>query len=272
MNKNFKKEILKKIESKNIEPKPKWQFLLKNYTLWSVGYLAVVFGGLFASIIIFGLFNNDWFLDSNIFKYISLGWIILFGLFVFIADYNFKNTKYGYKYTLKQVVGISILISLLLGWLFYSIGLASATDKILEQKIPRYVGIENRKMQFLNQPEKGLLSGKIVPSPRSDVLILEDFGGNNWEIDVSDLTEIDFVILDNFEMVNILGEKTAEGKFEACIVRPWKIERGFLNQKFGFGGGRGMMQKELNERKFFEMRNKECWEENMDPLFPSINN
>ena len=58
--KSISKKILQKIRKEQIKPKPKWEFLLKNYVFWGAFILSIIVGGLASSVAIFRLVNNDW--------------------------------------------------------------------------------------------------------------------------------------------------------------------------------------------------------------------
>ncbi len=250
---NFKKEILDKLKKEKIEPKSKWQFLLKDYFVRFLGIISVLVGGVAVSVIIFTVMNSNWesyrFLSGSLLEHIirtaPVFWIILLGTFIVFADYNFKHTKRGYKYSLTQVVGVSVLVSILLGIFFYQIGLSHITDKVFEKRLPGYMSVEKRKeMIFDHHPKENLLVGSVTLSERSDIWIFQEMNGREWEVVPIDLTEKDYFTLDNFEKVILIGEKIDETSFRACGVRPWEI----------IGG----LKKRKNERKFMDMRNSMC--------------
>ncbi|MBU1152058.1 hypothetical protein KJ632_04520, partial [Patescibacteria group bacterium] len=101
----FAKNILKKIRDQHISPRPRWEFLLKDYTMWVAFGLCVIIGGIASSVTIFRLINSDWDVyertghsfASFAFESMPYFWILLFALFVVIAYLNFTHTKKGYK-------------------------------------------------------------------------------------------------------------------------------------------------------------------------------
>jgi len=70
MNKeNLKNKILEEIKEKDISPKPRWQFLLKDYCIWVLGGISIFIGGIAFSLIVFVLMNSDW----ESYRYLSNG-------------------------------------------------------------------------------------------------------------------------------------------------------------------------------------------------------
>ena len=72
MNK-ISEKILDKIKQQHIIPKPRWQFLLKDYLIWAVFVIATIIGSLSVGIIIHLLVDFDWtaykYLDKGFFEY-----------------------------------------------------------------------------------------------------------------------------------------------------------------------------------------------------------
>ncbi len=228
----FKNKILDIIKEKDISPKPKWQFVAKDYLVWFLGIISVLIGGVAFSVIIFVLANADWqsyrFLSGSLLEHIikvaPLYWILFLAIFILVSDYNFKKTKDGYKYSVPKVVGVIVFISFCLGLFFYEIGLAHITDYALGDRLPGFHRFVDIKQKMWNVPDKGLLAGTIVPSEKSDFLILKDFDGNEWKVGVANLNQDHFDVLDNFDTVVFSGSFVEDGYFEACSVKPWEIK------------------------------------------------
>jgi len=294
---DLKNKILDVIREKEISPKPKWHFLVKDYSVWFFGIVSVLIGGVASSVVIFVLINGDWmsyrFLSDSLLehtiKVAPYYWLLFLGIFILVADYNFKNTKEGYRYSVPKIVGLSILTSIILGLIFYSVGLAHITDYALSNRLPGYHRLNDIKKEMWNNPETGLLAGTVIPSERSDVLIVEDFDGNRWEVSISNLMPMHFIILDNVERVVFSGKFIDKGHFEACAVKPWELkgESPYIREKMfeqmeqsgmhipsnygSVGGGmmrRGLQDENLDERNIFWMRINNCG----SPAGPKITN
>lgn len=287
MNNNFKKEILEKIEKEHIAPKPKWQFLLKNYVVWLIGGSFVIIGGLAISVIIFVFINSDWklyyYLNGSLIDYVikmaPFVWFILLALFIIVADYNFKQTKNGYKHSLFKIVSFSIIASGALGVIFYFNGLGYSMEYWISKTIPSYKNLLENRRHFWDQPDKGLLVGRIV-TKNDDNFILESSDGIIWNIDSTKLNLMHGVILDNITELRVIGIKTGDNLFEACAIAPWYFEGGneYLRKRMleqmskegitapSIGVGREKLNnlrgqfkiKNFDERNIFEMRINMC--------------
>lgn len=223
--KDLSKEVLQKI--KDLRPTPKWQFLLKDYTVWGFSVLLLIIGSLAFSVIIFLVANNDWVVYENIndslLEFILLTlpyvWIALLGIFIIIADYNFKHTKRGYKYGLQTIVISSIVISIIFGSILYNFGVGQAIDRVFEQKIPFYPKMIFQKHKMWIQPEKGLVAGVIVEMDIEN-LELKDIQGNIWKVDIKEVKLPPMFELEQGMQIKIAGEKLENDIFKALRILP----------------------------------------------------
>lgn len=187
-NNKFDQELLGKIKKEKIIPKPKWQFLLKDFVIWGAGIISLIVGGLANSVIIYLLRYNDWGIYSQIsdslleFVLLTLPyfWMLFFAFFVFVIYYNIKHTKKGYRYPLSIILTASIIISIILGAIFFKAGMGQAIDDVLGEKAPFYEKIINRQMRFWSRPEQGRLSGLIISELSNNEFILIDLNHMEW--------------------------------------------------------------------------------------------
>ena len=66
MSKKIKNSVIDKIKKDHIKPKPKWEFLLKDYTLYALFALLLIIGGLTVSVIILNITTNHWDIHKNL--------------------------------------------------------------------------------------------------------------------------------------------------------------------------------------------------------------
>lgn len=264
MSENISEKILETIKDQQLKPKPKWQFLLQDYMVWLSGLLAIMIGGLAFAVIIYMFVNNDWGLYpavSNslvyfIFKTLPYFWLIFLVLFIIIAYYNLKHTKQGYKLRLRNMVLITVLVSVLLGLFWYNIGFGQVIDNALSNKFPIYRQFINKTHQralFLQNPDEGILIGVItefeeidMASSKNHVFTLVDWDNKEWQI-ISEpaVVEVLSVHLDKVDgPITIFGER-----LDCCNFKAYKIVP-FIR------GPNNMMFKSLKmpERNFPPMR------------------
>lgn len=226
-------KVLEKIKEEKIEPRPRWQFLLKDYIIWSIFILSVVIGGLALCVMSHIFSFNDWDIHqqlqrsriSHIMLSLPYIWIGFLVFFLGLACYNYRHTKHGYCRGTCWIVILSIAGSFALGIIFYLTGAGEIMEDVLLVKFPLYQKIFccHHQKNIWMQPEKGLLGGKIRDVKSNSEFDLEDFGGFIWVIEKDSQTILrsSVIIIEN-ESVKLIGEKKAERCFHAREVRPWK--------------------------------------------------
>ena len=231
MNKNIGQKILEKIKKKNLEPKAKWKFILKNSFIWFFGIATLVIGGLAFSVIIYLLKNNDWSfhrqMSGSLIKFVIITfpyfWILCFILFIFLALYNLQHTKKGYKYQIITLLIICFVISFLLGLFLHSFKTGRLTDDILSQRFPPYNQLINRKVEMWGHPEKGLLAGQIISVEDGQHFQIKDFNNKFWQIELKK-SFISEIKPEQGQMVRMVGKILDNQIFQAekCMIGPYK--------------------------------------------------
>ena len=229
MENDLGKHILKKIKEEKIKPKPKWMFSLKDFGFWIIFSISLALGSISTSLIIFILRNNDWDLhrklDHGLIKFIFITlpyfWIIFLVLFVIISYYNFKKTKSGYKYNPLLIVLINILISIILGSTLYICGLGAELEDSLERKVPPYGKMFYQRHDMWDNPEKGLIGGKIIIFENNNNFKIISLRKEEWDILSKDPVVIPKLILKEGNKNKKIGKKIDNRTFEAEEIRPF---------------------------------------------------
>lgn len=251
--KDISQEILDKI--KEVKPKPRWEFVLKNYVIWGVALVALVFSSLAFAAVLYMLLNNDWdvymYISGNLLEFVFLTlpyfWIIFLGLLIIVAYYNFRHTKKGYKFSLSKVFLACLTINILLGTAFYQMGVGQAIDTALAKRVPFYGKFVNRRPHIWSQAEKGLLAG-VVLDVRGDRVLIEDINGHIWDINYHQTSTPIFISFKPGDPVRIVGEQIDNENFQVEMILPMKGMRWIRDGK--------LMSPDMNERKLFQMRIK----------------
>jgi len=217
-------KVLKIIKEKNIKPKPRWQFLLKNYLVWFLAALALIIGSFAFAVIIYMFLNNDWDvyqkINHSLFKFMLItlpyAWLLFLGMFVFIAYYNVKHTKKGYRFSLTKLIIGSVVISMLLGLLFYGFGLGRAIDEKLMERMLFYRRVFNPRMMIWDKPEQGRLMGEVLEVIDPYHFKIIDFNRKSWNV-IRELVDPE---LELQMRVRLLGRMIDEQNFKAFQVMP----------------------------------------------------
>lgn len=231
---NLGDKVLRKIKDERIAPKPRWQFLLKNYFVWAIFAFSVIVGAFSFCVILDFLADNDW----DVYRYavknpietiiisLPLIWIIALLFFLWLAYYNYKHTRDGYRHETYVIFGLSIVASLVLGLFFhFALGTGEKVEGYIAEKLPFYDKISshcnNKEVWF--QPEKGLLVGSIIGVSATNSFDLKDPDKVIWRIEEGENIIVrGKAPLYEKEEVKIIGEQEDSQVFRAVEIRPWK--------------------------------------------------
>jgi hypothetical protein len=234
------RRVIDRIVDEHLTPRPRWEFLFKNYLFWGLGALAVAFGALAASATLFEVTNVDWRLSvathpdflTFFLAAAPFFWVIALALFIFIGYVNIRFTNHGYRYSLAVLALGAVLTSLALGCAIYATGFSGEVEEIIGDHPPFYRPIIATERSWWLAPEKGLIGGQVVQTASSSVsFVLRDFNGRVWNIDGSDLRAPDLAAVRRGGTVRIVGVPVAatSSAFHACFVFSWEMHGGPWN-------------------------------------------
>ena len=239
-NDRLAERVFEHIEEEHLIPRPRYEFILKNYLFWTLGALAVALGALAFSATLFEVENVDWRLSvathSSFFSFFIVAvpfvWILTLALFILIGYINVRRTEHGYRYSLVIIALGAVLTSLTLGAGLYAIGFGGRVDEALGDHPPFYRPILVEERTWWLAPEKGLLGGEVIEAaPDISSFALRDFSGRVWNINGSDLRGSDLAVVARGGIVRIVGIPLAatSSVFHACFVFPWETRGDFRN-------------------------------------------
>jgi heme/copper-type cytochrome/quinol oxidase subunit 2 len=228
MSDNLGQKILDKIKNTHLEPKPRWHFLLKNRLVWTAGIVTLLIGAVAMSVIFYLVNNQDLALykqvDSSFISWFLLSlpyfWIFFLALFIYLLYYNIKHTKKGYRYHPLLLISSAILLSILLGALFSTLGMGKYIDSVLSQRAPLYNRVFNPHINMWSQPERGRLAGLIVLKQDNQHFILLDRDQGQWQVihggQADHLVKVG-------QVIKLIGRIEAQNEFQAqelMIMQP----------------------------------------------------
>jgi hypothetical protein len=117
---DLSQNILKELEVRGATPKPRWYFLTMRAAFWGLASLSILVGAIAVSVGWYVFFDNDGLHVSlaNLFQVIPYIWIVVLVLFILCAYWGFRQTRKGYRYSAKLVVGLLLVASASAGLLF----------------------------------------------------------------------------------------------------------------------------------------------------------
>ena len=224
--------VLERIEKESVTPVPKWQFLLGEYGIWLLWVLSVVIGAIAVSVMIFVSVHAGFAMYeathetplSFFIEVLPYVWILLFISMAGLAYFNMRNTKKGYKYPLWQIVGSSLLLSVVAGSVLHYAGVGYVIDSQLNKRVPLFPSFEKLEAKMWQVPNEGRILGTFSVIENTDGEgVFVDVDGTTWTLDTTELFPPDLRALFSGKKVRILGvvATSTATHFHGCGVFPW---------------------------------------------------
>jgi hypothetical protein len=261
--KTTSEKILERIKAGNVAPRSRLFFSAKNAGLWTLAGLSVLVGALAVSSILFRVINIPRVLPPGLppppfatFLYlVPFLWIVLFGTFSYLAYREVRSTKRGYRYELRALLLMLLILTGGLGYAFYRTGTGIVLDRFAAKHVPFQRDLEGLQRERWQSPERGFLVGELTASTPSGIVLL-DARQTRWDVTFAEsIPREKKDRLSSGERVGVRGEVVDSELhiFLACDVRSLEFE--------GRPAGETLLlpPKMLgSERKVLIMRSNEC--------------
>jgi len=219
MEKDISQIALERIKASGLKPLSKNVFNIKRVIFWSLVGTAVLIGAVAMSVNLSLLFTNDWYLYHKfglgfIFRSLPYFWFGCLILFLFLGEYYYRKTLIGYRRSFLMIIGIYILLTTIVGSIFYLLGLGESFERSLSKNIPIYRNMVFDRDELWSHPEQGLISGKIIEVNGPMVKILD----LNQNIRIIHLDNIPLGGQDRIKMghsIKIIGDQDLDDSFSA---------------------------------------------------------
>lgn len=218
-------KVLQKIKKEKLEPKPRWQFLLRDGGRWLIFASMVIVAILAVSLLIYFWSDGPWLHGRG------LGFGSMFGrmplLFLFLiligslfALFDFRSTGRGYRWPLAATAAVLAVAVLLIGGLANYFGLSRGLDSAIS-RAPYYQPQAQYMMSVWQNPGEGRLTGEIVAVESKTNFSLRDFTGKTWAV-----SSLNAIWRHNLEpeaglRIKMLGSQLGRNGFEATDIRPF---------------------------------------------------
>ena len=230
MNNTLPEKIIEEIKKQGIEPRPRWQFLLKRSVLWSLAIFSTILGGIAVAIIVFTFIDHDAsariYLNESIFEDILLTipylWLVTLAVLVVVTKYAVRHTKFGYRYTTVRIVGAVLVGSILFGIVLDTMDVGERIQDFLVERAPYYDALTNTSKDSWSHPEKGLLGGTISALISTEEFDIIDFRKKVWRVDMARIDDNNKSIIQEGSKIKIIGTMEDISTFRAVRVFPWK--------------------------------------------------
>jgi hypothetical protein len=222
----LEQKVLDSIERQELQPKPGYVFIAKRTVFWLLAISSIILGGISVAVLLYGLtsfMKNDWrLLDEmpleDIFFSIPVAWIVTMPLFIASAYFGFRHTRRGYRLKPLTTITLALAASLMLGVLLQWLSIGFQTHEFLVQNVSYYKRLTHIPYSEWSRPEEGFLGGHADRMPNEMTLVLTDFQGKVWTVDLSGAAvSLDNSVVDEGD-VAIRGVKTGPATFKAETV------------------------------------------------------
>ncbi len=218
--KKLKTDILSQIQDEKISRLDVLRALVKRYLPWVLASVVIVIGGIAFSVTIFVVANQDWRYRSlaplvkEAFEWLPIMWMGVLvgggGLWLWLT----QQTEFGYRKRMRVWLMYGGMLIVVLGALFYRLGIGVVLDRYLSVRIPSHRGIEMRMINVWLDPVNGRLIG-VVDSVGTSTMSVVDINNKKWLIDTQTLPPGPGQPNPG-EEVRILGYYDAAGTLHAC--------------------------------------------------------
>lgn len=235
---SLKNAVLERIEKEKVCPKSRWSFLCINYSVWILWIVTITVGAIAVSEMIYLSMHSGFeffeITHAGLLPFILDGlpyvWLVAFVLMVLIAYYDMRKTRRGYRYPLWQIVGSSLVFTVIGGMTLNATGVNNELDEMVDHMMPGYMSAEEWQEELWMHPEEGRLSGyydeEILESGQMRFI---DRAGNEWSLHVYELPPEHLELLRSGSSVRLIGEKLTDREaniFYTCGVMPWMPDEG----------------------------------------------
>lgn len=232
-------KVLAEIEEKKITPKPKYEFMLKDFIFWIFLTLSILLGTIAISVLFHILANNGiTFSDALYMNPITLLltsfpflWLFCAVVFLVFAYYYYRRTDRGYKVNGGILFIIFLSITVTVGAFWFFIGLGNEVQTVAEESLPLYSSLYPKREKLWMRADRGMLGGEITEIAGTNEFTLKDFQGNQWHVLNNDISPAGIKALQKGTRVRMVGKEIDNATFEAQVIRPWGQKYFFLQKK-----------------------------------------
>ena len=225
----FSESIIGKIKCDHIAPIPRWHFIFRSFTFWTLFVLSVFLGSLSFGVVVHIINSGDLdiinHLHGNLFTstvmLLPYVWLLFLLIFAGVSYANWKCTKLGYRFKRRWIVLGSVALSIFFGSILYGLGMAKAVDNLMTTSLPIYNQSKHAAlMEVWLHPEQGLLIGKIIEiDENNEELIVMDETGKKWKVDDDGIVWENVQLEKKGKIIKVIGDKTEEHNFKANEIR-----------------------------------------------------
>ena len=221
------------IEKNHITPIPRWRFVLKQVTLWTLVALLAIIVSLAGAVALYISLNHDFSINHDytltllhdypllmsIVMSMPYSWLVLIVLFSLLVFTVVSRSKKGYSYDITRIITGLLLATLPLTTFFYTSGIGRSAHWYLSENYGNYYHLVNGNEQDWTHPEQGRLGGRVIRYDKKEkIMILKSFAHEFWRIDVKNAKIDSDTLLFPGNYIKVKGVQTTKEGFLAHSI------------------------------------------------------
>ena len=238
-NPSVKDAVLTRIDQDHIKPRSRWFFHSRECVVWFLWFVSVLLGAVAVAVTIYVSMSVPYMLYEathtnlltaavSVMPYV---WLVVFIIMAYAAIINLRYTRRGYRYRTIELLGSSVIVSIVLGVGLYAGGGGYVLDYTIGSWVAAYPSYEKKRLGMWQTPSEGRMIGTLLPLDSDEVgaadekqFVFHDIDEVVWQLDTSELTERDLALLHDSgaQQVRVVGTTTAPNVFHLCGVFPWE--------------------------------------------------
>ena len=271
-----KGSVMSRIGCGEVSPRSRRFFQTRECAVWTLWAISAAVGALAVAVTLFVITFRQYELyeatHENFFTFmvevLPFLWIVVFGLMVFVGVYELRHTKRGYRYPLWQIFGSSMVLSLAGGAALHLFGFGYSTDHMLGQLMHMYNSQEKIEEKMWQAPDEGRLLGRFgePASPPSTLVRFTDVSGNEWKVNIDELSDKEKGLMRKDEVVRLIGQVTDGdlGVFYSCGAFLWSLDKPMPREDMRAAREEFMLKMEGYKERSERMANKMKGEDDND--------
>ncbi len=231
-------DVMARIRTTQVRPLSRMAVRWKNVILWGVVVCALLCGALFVSLIVLNIADVHPMLVQRlgwggmlmlVLRTAPWLWLLLVVVTVAMGFAVVRRTRWGYRYSIAVVVGLTFVGVMLCGIILHLTNMNQFVGRIMMAGGPARMRMIFPEQDRWQHPEQGLLGGRIVEigdELYEDGLIVYAFDGAVWRVVVTRDTMLPRrrPLAEGMD-VQMIGTALDVTTFTAEVIRPLPLSR-----------------------------------------------
>lgn len=218
---NLKNKILDNLEKKDLQPRSKYYFYLRESGVVFLSFVNFFFSGLVISLLYYLFINRNLLISVHL-VFVSLFFVIVcFGL-LFLTWKMFQKIKNMYRKTYVVTFLLALFFTISLSFFNFSSGVHVFFDTQLNKFFP-VLSLEKNIKKSWSHEEKGYLAGEIIGIDSDGMVYLQSFNGKIHFLDPELLSSKQRKVLVRYLRIKAFGF-LKDDIFYPLDLESWSLE------------------------------------------------